>query len=281
MVPFFELHDPRFPDGRASSGTERRVAIIDGSPSLVRWLVGLETPPEGLLFLRGRDVSRMRTGRDTCAVGATYLPKSTELTLRDWVKKAADTAEREGFSADDARALLDTLGLSFLERTPLAHLPEQVRPRASLAAALASNRPILVADGSTGFALRDHDASEADAWERWCAGREVILLVAKGSAVEPLLASGWVVVGEASHTAPGAAAAWELVTSAPPSEAAAVLSASGFVCCVDDGTLFIMRASGPTPGLPAIAAALLSRSIRLREARPSRWPSAAVTHLYA
>jgi hypothetical protein len=263
MFPFFELHDPALRGGVASSGPSPRVAIVDGSHELEKWTLCLALPPPGVLFLRGRDARTVRDDRLTCAVGAGYLPKLADVTLALWVERAAAAAERHGFTAADADALLDALGLRFLGRTALAHLPEAVRARASLAAALASNRPILVADATTGFAMLDRDASESAAWERWCAGREVILFLPKGAPGHVFEARGWVVVDEASpHGA--APLGWRVRASAESAEVASALEAEGLRCVRDDGEVFVPRAEGAS--VPRIALALKHRGFRLREA---------------
>jgi hypothetical protein len=263
MFPFFELHDPALRGGVASSGASARVAIVDGSPELEKWTLSLALPPPGVLFLRGRDARTVRDDRLTCAVGAGYLPKLADVTLAAWVERAAVAAERRGFTSDDVDALLDALGLRFLARTALAHLPEPVRPRASLAAALASNRPILVADASTGFATLDRDAAEGAAWERWCAGREVVLFLPKGSPGHVFEARGWVVVDEASpHGA--SALGWRVRSSAAAEDLAEALESDGLPCLRDDGDVFVARSEGAS--VPRIAAALQRRGFRLREA---------------
>jgi hypothetical protein len=263
MFPFFELHDPSLRGGVASSGAAPRVAIVDGSPELEKWVLGLAVPPPGVLFLRGRDARTVRDDRLTCAVGAGYLPKLADVTLAAWVMRAAVEAERRGFGEGDLHALLDTLGLRFLSRTALAHVPEAVRPRASLAAALASNRPILVADASSGFATLDRDAAECAAWERWCAGREVILFLPRGAPRHVFEARGWVVVDEASpHGA--SELGWRVRASAESEDVAAALEAEGLRLVRDDGEVFVPRAEGAT--VPRIALALKHRGFRLREA---------------
>lgn len=263
MFPFFELHDPSLRGGVASSGSASRVAIVDGSPDLEKWVLGLALPPPGVLFLRGRDARTVRDDRLTCAVGASYLPKLGDVSLADWVTRAAAEAERRGFTDDDVDALLDALGLRFLARTALAHVPDSVRPRASLAAALASNRPILVSDASTGFATLDRDAAEGAAWERWCAGREVILFLPRGTSRRTFEARGWVVVDEASpHGA--SALGWRVRANAESEPVAAALEAEGLRIVREDGEIFVPRVEGAT--VPRMAAALKHRGFRLREA---------------
>lgn len=263
MFPFFELHDPSLRGGVASSGAAARVAIVDGSPELEKWALGLALPPPGVLFLRGRDARTVRDDRLTCAVGDSYLPRLADVSLAAWVMRAAVEAERRGFTVDDVHALLDALGLRFLERTALAHVPDPVRPRASLAAALASNRPILVSDASTGFATVDRDAAENAAWERWCAGREVILFLPRGTGRRAFDARGWIVVDEASpHGA--SELGWRVRASAESANAAEALESVGLRVVHDDGEIFVPRAEGAS--VPRIAAALKNRGFRLREA---------------
>jgi hypothetical protein len=273
MFPFFELHDPSLRGGISTSGGASRVAIIDGSAELERWILSLELPPPGVLFLRGRDVRTVRDDRLTCAVGASYLPKLPDVTLATWVERAAAAADRRGFTRDDADAILDTLGVRSFARTALAHVPEAVRPRASLAAALASNRPILVADASTGFGALDRDAAEAEAWEQWCAGREVVLFLPRGAAAHAFEARGWIVVDEASPTSDPAERGWRVRASVAGHELVAALCDEGLACVVDDGDVFVPRRPGAS--VARIAAALGRRGFRLREAALAPIPSTA------
>lgn len=266
MGGFFELRDPSLPGGAASSGPSRRVVIVDGSEELARWLLGLATPPPGVLFLRGRDASVRQEDRSSCAVGASYLPIAGDITLGEWVARAAKAAEREPFTPDDAMAILDELGLRFLARTALANVPADLRPRASLAAALSSNRPILVADASTGFGMLDRDRLEAAQWDRWCAGRDVVLFVPRGTAVAPFLETNWVVVGEAVPDAAALRAAWRLDTSGSPGDVARHLEAAGVRCALLDGCLYVLRDRDGGPSLATVAAVLRRHSVRLREA---------------
>ena len=266
MVAFFELRDASLPNGVATSGPSARVVIVDGSEELARWLLGLATPPPGVLFLRGRDVSARHDVRVTCAVGAGYLPGAADITLAEWVIRAAHAADRPTFTIDDAHAVLADLGLLFLARTALAFIPADVRPRASLAAGLASNRPILVADATTGFAKMDSDAVEAKAWERWCAGRDVVLFVPPSAARGPFLAAGWVVVGEVSAESSGLGESWRLDTSAASPFLLDSLRAAGFTCLVVDGLVYVRRNAAGEPTIASIAATLRTHSIRLREA---------------
>ena len=273
MGGFFELRDPSLPDGAVSSGASRRVVIVDGSEELSRWLLGLATPPPGVLFLRGRDMSVRHEERSSCAVGTSFLPLAVDITLGDWVERAAKAADRTPFTAGDALAILDELGLRFLARTALSNVPVDLRPRASLAAALASNRPVLVADASTGFGLLDRDRLEAAQWERWCAGRDVVLFVPRGAAVGPYFETNWVVVGEAVPDAAALRAAWRVDTSGVPSEVARHLGAAGVRCAVVDGCLYVLRDRDGAPTLSSVAAVLRRHSVRLREAVATTSPA--------
>lgn len=265
MVPFFELRDPSVAGGVVTSGASSRVLVVDGSPELERWLLGLAVPPPGVLFLQRRDLATTRDARFACAVGAGFLPGLEDVSLGEWALRAAATAEHRGFRREDADALLENLGLRFLGRTALAHVPEDLRPRASLAAALASNRPVLVADASTGFGTLDRDEAEYATWDRACAGRDVVLFLPRHAATGPFHARGWVIVNEAS---PGAAAETLLRvrTNAGAEEVARALAAAGFSCAVDDGTLYVRRDSDPTRTVSRLAATLVAHGWRLREA---------------
>lgn len=267
MVPFFELHDPSVAGGAVSSGPSSRVLVVDGSPELERWLLGLAVPPPGVLFLHRRDLANARDARFSCAVGASFLPSLEDVTLRDWVFRASETAERRGFHRDDADALLENLGLRFLGRTPLAHLPPALRPRASLAAALASNRPVLVADATTGFGTLDRDPQEYAAWDRLCAGRDVVLLLPRHAALAPFRERRWVIVNEAPSHAE-AAQVLRVRASVGARELASALDAEGFAVFLEDGEVLVARGAAEDRTVARLAAALVARGWRLREATP-------------
>ncbi len=267
MTPFFELRDPSVSGGVVTSGASTRVLVVDGSPELERWLLGLAVPPPGVLFLRRRDLATMRDSRLACAVGASFLPSLDDVSLAEWVFRAAVTAEHRGFQRDDADTLLEQLGLRFLGRTPLAHVSDDLRPRASLAAALASNRPILVADASTGFGALDRDAAEYATWDQTCAGRDVVLLLPRHAATEPFHARGWVVVNEATPAAERTALL-RVRGNASSKDLAEALRDAGFACAVDDGEVFVRREIGAENLVPRLAATFLARGWRLCEAVP-------------
>ncbi len=265
MVPFFELRDPSVAGGMVTSGESSRVLVVDGSPELERWLLGLALPPPGVLFLHRRDLATARDVRLACAVGASFLPQLDDVTLVEWVLRAAATAERPSFRRDDAETLLENLGLRFLARTALAHVPPDLRPRASLAAALASNRPVLVADASTGFGTLDRDETEYATWDRACEGRDVVLLLPRHAATSPFRDRGWVLVNEA----PPAVAPTPLLrvrANASAQELAGLLRGAGFACAVDDGELYVRRVEPPGQTVQRLAASLHARGLRLREA---------------
>ena len=114
MGGFFELRDPSLPGGAASSGPSRRVVIVDGSEELARWLLGLATPPPGVLFLRGRDASVRQEDRSSCAVGASYLPIAGDITLGEWVARAAKAADWRAILKRSFRRSAELIGASLL-----------------------------------------------------------------------------------------------------------------------------------------------------------------------
>lgn len=265
MVPFFELHDPSVAGGVVTSGGSSRVLVVDGSPELERWLLGLALPPPGVLFLHRRDLASARDVRLTCAVGASFLPRLDDVTLLEWVFRAAATAERPRFRRDDAETLLENLGLRFLARTALAHVPPDLRPRASLAAALTSNRPVLVGDASTGLGTLDRDEAEYATWDRACEGRDVVLLLPRHAATAPFRERGWVLVNEAAPAVPPRSLL-RVRANTSAQELLRVLGEAGFACAFDDGDLYVRRGDPPGQTVPRLAAVLLERGLRLREA---------------
>ncbi len=264
MGPLLELLDATAPGGSCSSGDSSRVIVRGESRPIERWLLGLASPPVGTLFVRQVDVALHTPKRATCAVGGGYLPPLTAVTLGDWVDRAARSAERTDVDAAERSGLLDQLGLAFLARTALAHLPPEVRARASLAAALASSRPVLVADATTGFAMVGRDPHEAVAWDRWCAGRDAVLLLPRAVPVEAFLSRGWVVFGEnrlgTGESTPG----WCVQTSAHAEDAHAILVRSGISSLIVGEALYVRRIEGGE--LKSVAHALGAASVRLRGA---------------
>ena len=126
-----------------------------GKTTLLNIIGALDSPSEGRVVVAGQDITRAsrRERFDFRRHGVSFVFQTFNLfpalTALENVEFGADAAGRE-HASDIAREMLDRVGLSKRE----AHFPHELsggeQQRVSIARALASGNPILLADEPTG-----------------------------------------------------------------------------------------------------------------------------------
>lgn len=165
-----------------------------GKTTLLRLVAGLERPTAGWIRLAGEEVDRPRR-----AVGIVFQ----EPTLMAWRTTVANVAlplEVDGFHKEEARqqarALLDLVGLSGFEKAYPAQLSGGMAQRVALARALVHDPRILLLDepfGALDALTREHMGQEL--LRIWQARRKTVVMVTHSVPEAVFLADRVLVLG--------------------------------------------------------------------------------------